>query len=54
MNFLNEKFPDLAKKYEKLYADNYEPNERYKIEIDEKIRYLCKKYGIRNGMPDFG
>jgi DNA repair photolyase len=54
MNFLNEKFPELAKKYEKLYADNCEPNECYKIEIDEKIRCLCKKYGIRNGMPDFG
>jgi len=44
-----EKFnPDLLDKYEKLYRDNYMPNQEYCLKIKNTLEKLCMGYNLKN------
>lgn len=50
---LEEHFPDLVPKYDKLYKGSYGPECRYYGEIGKKVSELCQKYGILDRMPRY-
>ncbi len=46
-------YPGLVEKYRALYWRGYEPDKDYMIELNRKIRALCKKYDISNYIPRY-
>ena len=48
IEILEKNYPELVKKYEKLYQDIYMPKETYIKDINKKMNALCKKYNIKN------
>jgi len=46
MNLTREYFPNYFKQYQKLYGLDVKPNEQYVDEIDNRIKYLCNKFGV--------
>ncbi|HEX75847.1 MAG TPA: hypothetical protein G4O12_04600 [Dehalococcoidia bacterium] len=51
MSVMSRSYPELIAKYDELYKGNYEPNSVYWIQIANKVRELCRKYGIGDRMP---
>lgn len=47
-DIIDKHFPDLSKRYEMLYRDNYMPNNEYILKISDTINKLCNKYKIKN------
>lgn len=45
---INKYYPDLLKKYEKLYENSYMPNKKYLLMLDAKLSDLYKKYKLKN------
>jgi len=45
---INKYYPDLLKKYEKLYENSYMPNKKYLSMLDTKLNDLYKKYKLKN------
>jgi DNA repair photolyase len=45
---IKQNYPYLFRKYRKLYADNYMPDEKYTEELNKKIQSYCKKHKIPN------
>jgi DNA repair photolyase len=45
MAFLEQRFPDLWKKYQRLYAGAY-ASERYAKEVKGMVKLLQEKYGV--------
>jgi DNA repair photolyase len=44
-----EKFnPNLLDKYEKLYRDNYMPNQEYCLKIKNTLERLCARYNLKS------
>jgi len=41
-------FPNLLRKYEKLYQDSYMPNQEYINDLTNKISNLSEKYNLKN------
>jgi DNA repair photolyase len=41
-------YPDLVNKYEKLYKDSYMPNHDYISNLNKNMDKLCKKYKLKN------
>lgn len=48
--FLEKRYPELLPKYRRLYGGFYTPSRLYRRELEERVKRLCKKYGIRNGI----
>ncbi|TET91835.1 MAG: radical SAM protein [Methanomassiliicoccales archaeon] len=52
MSVIREHYPELASKYEQLYAnDAYVPGQKYHKELDARTRRLLKKYGLSPKIP---
>ena len=47
---LEKRYPELLPKYRRLYGGFYTPSRLYRRELEERVKRLCKKYGIRNGI----
>ena len=45
---LEEFYPHLVKKYEKLYGNSYKPDQVYISKINDIVKRYCKNYGISN------
>jgi len=48
--FLENNYPDLLEKYEKMYGSVYYPSWQYQQQLKKRADDLCKKYGIRNSI----
>jgi len=48
--FLENNYPDLLEKYEKMYGSVYYPSWQYQQQLKKRAYDLCKKYGIRNSI----
>lgn len=46
INILNKFYPDMAKKFEKLYEDSYMPQNEYISKINSNMKNFCNKYNI--------
>jgi len=46
MDVLKEHYPYLVEQYTQLYKESYTPDERYINKLNDRIIFLCKKYGI--------
>jgi DNA repair photolyase len=51
LNLLARNYPKLTPKYDELYRGNYGPSGTYWVQIANKVRELCHKYGIKDRMP---
>jgi DNA repair photolyase len=51
MNVIQENYPDLVERYEKLYKGSYRPTGSYWGDIACRVRDLCYKHGIKDRMP---
>ncbi len=47
--FIEEKYPQLARRYRRWYVERNGPPEAYRQEIRERIRRLRRKYGLESG-----
>jgi DNA repair photolyase len=47
-NIVKYHYPDLIKKYQKLYFNNYLPDNNYSLKTKEKINKFCKIYKLNN------
>jgi len=47
---LENNYPDLLEKYEKMYGSVYYPSWQYQQQLKKRADDLCKKYGIRNSI----
>lgn len=45
---LEEFYPHLVEKYEKLYGNSYKPNQIYISKINNTVKRYCNNYGIPN------
>lgn len=45
---LEEFYPYLVEKYEKLYRNSYKPNQIYISKINDTVKKYCNSYGIPN------
>jgi len=48
--FLENNYPDLLEKYEKMYGSVYYSSWQYQQQLKKRADDLCKKYGIRNSI----
>jgi DNA repair photolyase len=48
LNILKENFPEIVKKYERLYQNSYMPDTKYLSNLKTEINRLCKDFDIRN------
>jgi len=48
MGILEEFYPNLVEKYEKLYGDSYMPDNTYISKINDTVCKWCAKYNIKN------
>ncbi|MBU4268508.1 MAG: radical SAM protein [Acidobacteria bacterium] len=48
--FLEKYYPELVPKYKSLYRIFFAPSKEYQKELEEKLKRLCEKYGIKNGI----
>ena len=46
--FLEKHYPELVSKYRSLYRIFPFPSKKYQKELDERVKSLCEKYGIKN------
>jgi len=46
--FLEKHYPELVPKYKSLYRIFPFPSKKYQKELDERVKSLCEKYGIKN------
>jgi len=46
LQLLEENWPELTEKYEKLYGNSESPNQQYTSEIIKKSFEFCKRFGI--------
>ena len=51
LNLVSKNYPELIPKYNDLYGRNYQPSGAYWVQIANKVRDLCHKYGIKDRMP---
>jgi DNA repair photolyase len=48
---LKENWPELVKKYEKLYGESQEPHREYLARINGKAFEICKEFNIKTYIP---
>jgi len=48
MKILEEFYPNLVEKYERLYKDSYMPDDTFISKINSTIEKLCVKYKLKN------
>ena len=48
--FLQNHYPHLLEKYEKMYGSVFYPSWQYQNDLKKKTELLCKKYSIRNSI----
>ena len=48
IDILKNFYPELVEKYVNLYKDSYMPDEKYIVELKNKIEKLSKQYNIKN------
>jgi DNA repair photolyase len=48
--FLEKYYPELVPKYKSLFKIFFQPSKEYQNELEERIKRLCEKYGVRNGI----
>jgi DNA repair photolyase len=55
LGLLEENWPELIEKYERLYRASESPDKEYAVEINRKTFELCRKFNIPNYIspPDF-
>ena len=51
MSVISRNYPELIPEYDKLYKGKYQPAGEYWVQIANKVRELCHKYGIKDRMP---
>ena len=51
MSVVPRNYPELMPKYDELYQGDYQPSGAYWGQIANKVRELCHKHGIKDGMP---
>ncbi|MEF8849019.1 MAG: radical SAM protein [Candidatus Thermoplasmatota archaeon] len=50
LNLIEQYFPDLISKYQRLYKDRYTPPSDYSKEIDYRFNKFCRKYKIKKNI----
>ena len=55
LEFLKENWPELVKRYEKLYGGSQEPNREYVVRINRKAFEICEEFNLQTYIspPDF-
>ena len=51
LELLEENWPELVNKYEKLYGESQEPNQEYVVRINRKTFKICKELKIKTYIP---
>ena len=46
--FLEEYYPELVPKYRNLFRRSFQPLKEYRRKLQEKVKELCEKYGVKN------
>jgi hypothetical protein len=55
LELLKENWPELVKKYEKLYGGSQKPNREYVVRINRRAFEICEEFNIQTyiSLPDF-
>jgi len=51
LQLLEENWPELVRKYEKLYGESQEPSREYAVKINKKAFEICKEFNIKTYIP---
>jgi len=46
-NVIEKRFPELLLPYKQLFKTFNQPSKTYQVRLEEKVKKLCEKYGIK-------